>query len=246
MKGMVDRDVVHRSKSCLSLLKSVSNKGALMKILATTFVLLATALPGFADDISGPGRTTLMSTRWGSIYYTSGTQGPQQVEPRIEGIRLRFAEGEVKVQGSDADGYRLLAGNEVMTIRLNFGDLDIRWGDRAWTVRSMNGRITLTSSDPKDTVVFDRDGNRFTLKGDRGTVSVHTNFGTLTVKSPVGDAVVADNGGTRTFSGVAMERIPYLGRGLFISFHGVGVFVDMAKFFPMPEVAEWSEWKSML
>ena len=52
--------------------------------------------------------------------------------------------------------------------------------------------------------------------------------------------------GNRTFAGPALDKIPYLGHGIFIPFHGVGIFVDLLKLFPMPEVAEWTEWKAVL
>ncbi len=52
--------------------------------------------------------------------------------------------------------------------------------------------------------------------------------------------------GDRTFSGLPVDQIPYLGRGVYISFHGVGILIDVARLFPMPEVAEWNEWKPVL
>ena len=45
---------------------------------------------------------------------------------------------------------------------------------------------------------------------------------------------------------MAMNQYPYIGRGLFISFHEIGIFVDMPKLFPIPEVAEWIEWKAIV
>ncbi len=124
--------------------------------------------------------------------------------------------------------------------------MDVRWQDKAWTVRTQNGRCTLVSNSPRDTVVFERTANTFTVKGAIGFVAVNSNPGTLTIKSSAGSASITDSLGNRTFSGVGLDQLPYLGRGVFISFHGVGILIDMTKLFPMPEVQGWNEWKPVI
>jgi len=152
----------------------------------------------------------------------------------------------VIIQGTEVNGYRLTWGREFLTISQSGMDLDIRGQDKNWILRSQSGRYTLISSSPKDTLVFDRNANTFNIKGVKGLVTVTTEFQTLRIKSPLGTTTIISDIGKRTLSGIALGQIPYLGRGLYIPFHGVGIFIDMARVFPMPEVAEWIEWKPIL
>ena len=198
------------------------------------------------DDASGPNRTTIQRFAWGTIYYDSGVIGPFQFESNSDGFRLRSNQGEVKIQGTEVNGFRLLWEKESMTISQNGMDIDIRGQDKAWTLRSQNGRYTLTSSSPRDSVVFDRNANSFSITGSKGLVTVTTEFQTLHIKSPLGTTTIISEVGKRTLSGIALGQIPYLGRGVFIPFHGAGILIDTAKVFPMQEVGEWIEWKPIL
>ncbi len=217
-----------------------------MKSFLLLCLLLCGNIRGFCDDASGPSRSTIQKLAWGSIYYEPGKQGGCQVEPTSDGYRFTSSQGEVVIKGSEANGYRLSWGREFLTINQTNGDLEVHVQDKTWTVRSVNGRVTLTSSSPRDTIAFERSANTFTIAGGKGKVAVSTEFGNLLLKSSQGTTTVTSDSGKRTFAGPALEQIPYLGRGLFIPFHGVGVFVDITKRFPMPELTEWVEWKAIL
>ncbi len=198
------------------------------------------------DDVSGPNRSTIQSFSWGSLYYEPGLLGPYQFETTNGGFRLNSKQGEVSIQGTEVNGYQLTWGKDILTISQNGVDLDIRGKDKAWTLRSLNGSYTLVSSSPKDTLVFERNANTFSIKGAKGLVTATLDFQTLRIKSPLGTATLINDIGKRTLSGIGLDQIPYLGRGLFIPFHGVGIFIDIARLFPMQEVAEWVEWKPIL
>ncbi|MDP1832298.1 MAG: hypothetical protein Q8K67_09585 [Geothrix sp.] len=199
-----------------------------------------------ADDLSGPNHSTIRRTAWGTLFYDPVAMGSHQYESKVDEVRIKSSAGEVKVLGSDVNGYRLSFGNDLLTIKTNFSDLEIRWQEKSWTLRSQNARHTLISNAPQDTVVFERNANTFTIKGAKGFVTVNTNPGVLSIKSSAGSATVTNYLGSRSFSGVALDQIPYLGRGVFISFHGVGILLDMNQLFPTPEVAEWNEWKPVI
>lgn len=209
-------------------------------------LLLAGSAPCPADDLSGPGHSTLKQASWGSIFYSPAAAGSHAVEVNGDDVLIKSGRGVVKVLGSDVNGYRLVAGSDLLTIQLVNSDIEIRWREKAWTFRSQNGNCTLTSSAPRDTVVFERNANTFTIKGSAGFLAVTSGPGLLSINSSAGQATVKTGLGSRTFSGVPMDRLPYLGRGVFISFHGVGILLDVARLFPMQEVAEWREWKPIV
>ncbi len=223
-----------------------SKEGGPMKSILITCALLFGNQRCLADDTSGPNRSTIQKFAWGSLYFEPRSIGPFQLESNNDGFRLRSNQGEVSIQGSEVNGYRLTWGKEFLTISQSGGELDIRGQDKAWTLRSQNGRYTLISSAPRDTLVFERSGNTFSIKGSKGLVTATKEFQTLHIKSPLGNTTITNDIGKRTMSGIALGQIPYLGRGLYIPFHGVGIFIDIERQFPMQEVAEWVEWKPIL
>jgi hypothetical protein len=113
-------------------------------------------------------------------------------------------------------------------------------------VSSQNGRYTLVSTSPQDTIQFERNANSFTIKGTKGWVTVTGYIGEITLKSSLGDAFIKNYLGSRTISGMPLGQVPYLGRGVYISFHGVGVLIDMVKLFPVSETIEWIEFKPLI
>jgi hypothetical protein len=210
------------------------------------FALLLGCTSGHADDVSGPNRTTIQGFPWGSIYYEPGVVWANELESTNNGFKFRSKFGEVEIKTTNANSYRLTWGQESLTINQNIGDLEIREKGKIWTLRMQNGRCTLTCSSPRESLVFDRTLESFSVTGNQGRVSVSREMGTLSITSPVGTAKVVTDTGKRTISGVPIDQIPYLGRGLFIPFHGVGIFIDVTKQFPMREVVEWVEWKPLL
>lgn len=217
-----------------------------MKALRLAFVLVTTVLGCWADNVSGPNQVTLRRTPWGSIFYNPVATGPHKVESRVNEIIIRSVRGEVKVVGSELNDYRLSCGKDLLTIKHSAPELEIRWQDKFWKVHSLHSRLTLASNAPPDLVVFERNTNAFTIKGGLGLVAVNSNLGTLSIKGPSGIFSVITNMDERTFSGVPFDRIPYLGRGVFISFHGVGILIDIVRLFPMAELSEWIGWDPII
>ncbi len=217
-----------------------------LRTKTTLACLLLIAAQGFGDNASGPFRTTIKALSWGTFYFEPGELGECRLEPTFDGFRFTSSEGEVQIRGNDFTGYQVRAGSEVLTVRQNMGDLEVRGPNLSFTIRTLQGRMVLTSLSPKDTLQFDRGINTFTIAGAKGKVTATTSYGNLRIDSPLGISTVTNEYGRLTFKGPALGRIPYLGRGIFIPFHGIGVFLDIAKAFPMPEVDSWVEWKPVL
>lgn len=219
-----------------------------MKSALVLCLLLPGALWGRGDSLSGPSRTTLQSLSWGTIYYEPSRLGACSLSQTPDGFRLESPAGEVVIQGSEAMGFRLSCGQDTLELRPvnGGGGLDIRGQGRSWSLRISNGTVTLSSSSPKDTVVFRRNANTVLIEGARGSVSIVSEGGDLRIKSPLGVTEVKGRPGARAFQGPALDSIPYLGRGVFIPFHGAGVFLDLTKAFPLPELAEWADWRDVL
>ncbi len=217
-----------------------------MRPAAMTVLALLCAARCMADDISGPNRSTIRKAPWGSFFYDPVATGPHQLEVAVEEVRLKSRAGEVKITGSDINGYRFSSGGDVLTVNSSNSDLEIRWKEKVWTWRTTSTGCTLESNAPKDRIQFERSANTFSIKGALGYVTVTSNPGTLSIKSSAGNATITNYLGSRTYSGVNLDQIPYLGRGVFISFHGVGILLDVTTRFPMAEVSEWNEWKPVI
>jgi hypothetical protein len=196
-----------------------------------------------ADGVSGPGRTTIQHFAWGSFYHEHTGVGAYDLATTRDGFRFTSDRGEVTIRVTGVNGYRFECGKDHLNLEQNLRDLKIHGAGGSWTLVSRNGTTTLAATVPRDTVVFSRNANTFTVKGAKGQVTVTSQFEKLRIESPLGTATVTSGSGHRTVAGIDPGRIPYLGRGLFIPFHGVGIFIDMAVVFPMPEVAEWAEWR---
>jgi hypothetical protein len=199
-----------------------------------------------ADETSGPDRSTIQSFPWGSVYYELSGPGPQRLSSTGNGFRFSSGLGEVGIETLDLNSYRLTCGADFLTISQDDSGLDIHSLDQSWTLRAQEGQCILSSTHPRDTLVFRRNSGKFTINGAKGRVTVGGSAETLSILSPLGRTTVIQRGSRRSIAGAAIEQIPYLGRGLYIPFHGVGVLIDVAKLFPMPEVAEWAGWKPIL
>jgi hypothetical protein len=217
-----------------------------MRFLMPCLLTLALAPALRADDISGPNLATLRKTWWGSVFYDPMALGPHSIETRLEEFRIKTPKGELRFGGSDLNGYTATFAGDSLTIRSIQNDVDIRWQGRTWSLRQTIGGLVLTCPDPKDTVSFQRSNGEYRIKGAQGEVLVTWNLGDLTVKSPLGTSAVITQNGTRTFSGVPLDRIPYLGRGVYLSFHGLGILLDVGRAFPIPETSAWNEWRPLL
>ncbi|HEU4952714.1 MAG TPA: hypothetical protein VFT46_12245 [Holophagaceae bacterium] len=219
-----------------------------MKSALALVLFCCCALAGRVDRLSGPSRTTVQELSWGTIYFEPSRLGDCELTRIPGGFKLASPEGEVLIQGSEASGFRLSCGQDVLELRPvnGGGGVEVRGQGRAWSLRISNGTVTLVSSSPRDTVVFRRSANPILIEGSRGKVSIVSEGGDLRISSPLGVTEVGDSPGGRTFHGPALDRIPYLGRGIFIPFHGAGVFLDLRRAFPLPETAEWADWRDLL
>jgi hypothetical protein len=216
-----------------------------MKWIRALFIAGIAGVAGRADAVSGPGHTTIQRYAWGTVYHDHAL-GTYHLEPTIDGFRFTSDEGEVRIQSAHVTGLKFTCGEDVLTLDQDGPDLTLQGPCGRWTLRTLNGQTTLASTHPRDQVVFNRSANTFTISGTKGTVTVSTDFDRMRIESPQGRASVTTAMGSRTVTGTALDQIDYLGRGVFITFHGTGIFVDVARVFPMPEVAEWIEWKPIV
>lgn len=219
-----------------------------MKAAVALMLLASGSLWARGDTLSGPSRSTIQDLSWGTIYFEPGKLGACELKPTLDGFQLTSNLGQVVIKGSEANGFSLSCGSESLTLNPvnGGGGIEIHGQGKRWSLRTVNGTVTLASSAPRDTLVFKRNANTFSIEGSKGTVTVTSEAGDLRIQSPLGVTTITNRYGTRTFSGPVFDKIPYLGRGLFIPFHGVGLFIDVARVFPMNEVAEWTDWKPLL
>jgi len=228
----------------------VPRTGARRALNALSSLILALGLgwgqPGTADEHSGPNRTTLLSFPWGSLCYESSPGLPVKLTSTGDGFRITSPRGPVAIESTDPDTFRLTWGDDYLTVHQDGTTLELRGQDRAWTLRSQSGRWYLISSNPPDNLVFTRSERTFTIQGAQGRVTVHGPAEHLNIHSPLGRTWVEVRNGRATLAGAPLERIPYLGRGVYIPFHGAGVFIDLARQFPMPELDEWLGWRPIL
>ncbi|HJV22307.1 MAG TPA: hypothetical protein VJ570_06410 [Holophagaceae bacterium] len=217
-----------------------------MRAASRVALILAAGAALGADELSGPNHITIRRTPWGNFFYDPVATGPHQIEVTLDDFRIKSHLGEVRLLGSDLNGYRLVCGADVLTVRSTATDLDIRWQDKVWTWRSLNGTLTLTTSAPKDTLTFEWGIGTFTIKGTQGSLTVTSTPGTTSIRSSAGNLTITSYLQNRTFSGIGLAQLPYFGRAVYISFHGVGLMLDVVRTFPMPELSEWYDWRPIL
>ena len=217
---------------------------------AQALLLLALGLGwgprGVADERSGPNRTTLLSFPWGSLCYESSPGLPVQLTSIGNGFRITTPQGPVAIETTDPDTFRFTWGDDYLTVHQDGTTLELRGRDQAWTLRSQTGRWFLTSSNPPDHLVFSRTRQTFTIQGAQGRVTVHGPAEQLHIASPPGRTWAVVRNGQAALAGVPLAQVPYLGRGVYIPFHGAGVYINVAQQFPMPELDEWLGWQPIL
>jgi hypothetical protein len=208
------------------------------------FLLLATG--GLqADDRSGPGRTTLQTFAWGTVFYDKASVGSFRWESTHGGLRFSSSQGEVRMDGSSASGLTLRWGKESLTLEERNGDVVIRTAQGDWSLKTNAGGLTIQGPGSRR-ITFERNIHAFTIVGPLGTVRGETQFGNLKLSGPGGTATLSNDNGVHRFNGPNPSTFPYLGRGLSFPFHGLGLFIELSHFFPIPEVADWVEWKPVV
>ena len=217
-----------------------------MKSIIVAIILLFWNSFCLADEFSGPNHQTIRNCPWGTIFYEPISMGPHKYESKLDDIRIQLDTGEVRILGNGVNGYNLSCGKDLLTIKSTFSGFEIQWQKNKWTVSSQNGRYTLVSTSPQDIIQFERNANSFTIKGNKGFVTMTAYMGELTIKSSMGNAFIKNYMGSRTISGMPLGQVPYFGRGIYISFHGVGILIDTVKLFPMSEAFEWIEFKPLI
>lgn len=215
-------------------------------MFTNTMLTLALLVGGAvtADDRSGPGRATLQSYAWGTVSFDKVLSTTAQWETVNGGLRFTSSQGTVSVEGSALSGWTLRCGKDTLTIQDRNGDLDIRHGGSHWSLNLRNGTLRLQV--PGDTLTFSRNTQGFQVEGRQGRIRGESSYGNLTLSGPPGTTWFTHLNGVQTVKGANPHQFPYLGRGFFIPFHGLTVFVDITRYFPLPEIVEWLEWKSVL
>lgn len=206
--------------------------------------LLACLSLGAGDLDSGPGRTTVQTFSWGTVYYDAARLGASELRTNAGSYKLDSSEGRVSMDATDGFGARLSSGGETLILKaLNGGrGLEILTAAGTWTLETVNGDAILTGPRGRGSLTYRRTAGSFSIQGPRGTVTVSSDGGDLRIQSPLGLTTIRSQPGDRTISGPALDRIPYLGRGIFFPFHGAGLFLDLTRIFAMPELAPWLDW----
>jgi hypothetical protein len=140
-----------------------------MKSILLIILILFTSSLCRADGTSGPNRLTIRTTAWGTIFYEPISMGSHKFEFNSDDIRIKSDFGEVRILGNEVNNYRITSGNDLLTIKSTISGYEFQWQKQKWTLSSQNGRYTLVSNSPEDSIQFERSANTFTIKGSKGT-----------------------------------------------------------------------------
>lgn len=217
------------------------------------FLALALLIPGWADENSGPGRKTLVSEEWGTIF----CQENCTVKSDPMGIRHRINsdKGPISLARS-VDGWLLQAPNQNLRLRLVDG-LD---GGRRWVVSFNSAVYTFEQKRndyswrfPGDQVFFTlREGELRGALGSQGFYRMHKHNGGVSyqIESEAGTSEVLlgkkkTSGRNYRYvvvqqSGEELKRHPYLVRGVVFENGPVGIFIKMPRN-PVLEALDWSQ-----
>ncbi len=201
--------------------------------------------PAWADRRSGPSRTTLMETDWGTVYYVPRTftnlvvanTGPalSLKTPEHEFLVQRMVDGRIEVR----EGPRLR-----MKVEVGIGWYAFETPGHHLRLAFSEADLVLTYDGRK--LVISRTTPIMTIRGPEGTTKLTIDaFGT-TIESPRGKTVIHKDG----IQGVAREGVsvgahPHLGRGVWVEWQGIGFFVDLWKFESRIGVDGELEWDSV-
>lgn len=226
-----------------------------MKTWTSLLAVLVSCQLAQADELSGPGRKTLVAEKWGTIF----CQENLQVQSDPMGLRYRIAseQGPIALARS-GEGWLLQAPNQNLVIRPDLHRLD---GLQRLFVQFNATRYTFEQKG--NDYVWNFPGKRvfFTLRegevrgalGQEGSFKMHKKSGGVAydVESESGSSQVLLGRkklkGPQNYKyvvvkqqGEDLKNHPYLVRGVVFDNGPVGVFIRMPKN-PLLEALEWSQ-----
>ena len=197
-----------------------------------------------ADEISGPGRQTLNSESWGSIYYVPIELKDYEYRRGSEtGKRSMTSHfGKVDISDNGLGQYELTypKGKVVVEGSPNLTKVSF-FGQNYQFSRAAN---VFTVKTPSEEIVYKFESHAITVSGKKGVLKVVEKEGVYTAAGPSGhySYTPTDNGGF-TVKGGPLGNFPYFYRGVLLHSAGVGVFIDFKKLDgenPMFKLIDWA------
>ena len=217
-----------------------------MKFLTTTLLLLfLVSAPGFADEKSGPGRTTLRTFEGGTIYVVEK-----------EATSAKAAPGEVTVKTIKAGkilvktmpwGFDIVSGQGTIKVNSSLNEIVIEEGKQKIKVSSAFGGKTVVDV-PGQKMTFQQGGiNDMSISGAKGTLKVEKDLNDLKVNSPVGTTVMVREFDGFKQDGPPLSRHPYTYRALLLERNGVGVLLNLLPYHheALRPALDWSRVKNI-
>jgi hypothetical protein len=209
-------------------------------------------LPAAADELSGPGRKTLISEDWGTVYCL------ESCKVRADALSQRFVisteKGPMALQRM-ATGWVLQAPNQNLQVRRQFSadsseNLLVQFNSAAYRFQK-KGKDFIWSF-PEDRVFFNlREGELRGALGPSGSFKMHKHTGGVSY------AIESESGQTEVLlgrkktrgkyvyqmvkqSGQPLSEHPYLVKGVLFDNGPVGIFIKMPPN-PVIDALDWTQ-----
>lgn len=227
-----------------------------MRKLCFAFCFSALLGGAWADDYSGPGRTTLVNEDWGTIYCKDNCAVRSDVSGRIR--RLTTDEGPISLSQA-ADGWLIQAPNQNLRLRRYEGI-----GGRRLLVTFNSASYVFENKQndylwefPGNKVFFNlREGELRGALGPEGAFKMHKKHGGVAyeIDSEAGQSQVLlgrKKIGKKDYryvvvqqSGEELARHPYMVRGVLFDNGPVGIFIKMPRN-PVLDALDWTMVKAI-
>ena len=220
-----------------------------MKASSVLFASLLTCLPLAvrADDVSGPGRTTLTDEAWGTIFYVPSQLVTYRYTRNTEtGQReLSINQGKVKISEAGIGAYDLLGPKHKLQVEGSSSDVKVTFDNQVYTFSHSPAGLKIVT--PKGTYNYTNVGEDITASGPFGKTVIRNKNGQYLVTSPKGEySYTPLDGGGFEVKGGPLRGHPGLYRGACFSLGGVGVFIDFRKMDPDNALFRFLEFQPQL
>jgi hypothetical protein len=229
-----------------------------MRLFPSLAVLaLLQSSTAWADPLSGPGRTTIFTLPWGTIYYVPKDVGELSILE--DDARATFTahtpRGEVGFDGrtlrSGADSLVTIEQDSVDRLQIRFlGELcsfiGVQGPLRRFVV-TLGARTVSMEEGPATAKVRERvEVSGTDLRGELLVQSESVGRAERVVRGPAGITVLGAQGFTTTASGPPLSAHTFLLRGVILEHDGFGVFIDMKRLNPFWSMFPELDWDSVL
>ena len=220
-----------------------------MKASSVLFASLLTCLPlaAGADEVSGPGRITLVDEAWGTVYYVPSQLVTYRYTRNTEtGEReMSSNHGKVKIFEAGIGAYHVVGPKHKLDVEGSSSEVKVTFDQKAFTFSHSPAGLKIVT--PKGTYNYTNVGEDITAVGPFGKTMIRNKNGHYLVNSPKGEYSYTplDGGGFEVKGGPLMSH-PGLYRGACFTIDGVGVFIDFRKMDPDNALFRFLEFQPQL